>query len=429
MRKNWLWYQTFRYPIVKTALHIFYKKITVVGRDKIPKNAPVLFVPNHQNSFMDALLIVTHVKPFIYFLTRAQAFNPPLMGKFLRSLNMLPVYRVRDGLSSVTKNNAIFDECIDYMKRNDAILIFAEANHDLRRRVRALSKGFTRMAFDAEVRENWEMGLYIVPVGLNYTEHRRSRNEVRIEFGEPINMKKYEKIFKENEREATNQLKEEVAEGMKKTIMHVSEEEHVPLHDVTLVRLEPDSRNYLNPEEINPVVDVLEKHFDEELNEKAAQVLAISKETGIPIETVSGRRKPWFWLVLLSPLYLFSWVNNLLPYTVGMRFLRAKVKDPAFEASIKFVIGLILFPVFWLLVCVVLALLPLPTGVASGYLVLSVLTAPMFKLANLLREEKVNRKKLEELRKNHPEKHAAFVKGIEKLNEFRGKVLRFTKKP
>lgn len=423
MRKNWLWYQLFRYPIVKLGLHIFYKRITIEGRERLPKNKPILFVPNHQNSFMDALLIVTHVKQFIYFLTRAQAFNPPIMAKFLRSLNMLPVYRVRDGLSSVTKNKAIFDECISYLKRNDAILIFAEANHDLRRRVRPLSKGFTRLAFDAEERENWNMGLHVVPVGLNYTEHRRSRNEVRVVFGEPIEMKKYEALFKENEHEATRQLKHEVAEGMKKTVMHVQNLDHYALYDVVLTRLEKRASEYLNPNKVNARVKLLEQHFDESLNQRAEEILDISNQTGIPIQAVSGRSIPWLWLILFAPFYVFSWLNNIVPYTLGMNFIKSKVKDPVFDASIKFVIGLVLFPIFWVLMSTMLFLLPIPGWLAGVYLFLSVITSVLFKNANLLREVWSERKKLALLATQAPEKYASFVKGIEELNEFREKVL------
>lgn len=247
MRKNWLWYQFFRFPLVKSGLYFFYKKIIIEGKEHIPRNKPILFVPNHQNSFMDAFLVVVHTKPFTYFLTRAQAFNPPLLAKFLRSLNMLPVYRVRDGLSSVTKNNAIFDECIQYLKRNDAILIFPEANHDLKRRIRPLSKGFTRIAFDAEVQENWNMDLQIIPVGLNYTEHQRSRNAVKVVFGEPILMKQFQELYEKDERAAANALKKQVSDEMKKLVMHVPNLDHYPLSKIILDDLEDDPKNSLIP--------------------------------------------------------------------------------------------------------------------------------------------------------------------------------------
>ncbi|MFV1883275.1 MAG: lysophospholipid acyltransferase family protein [Balneola sp.] len=423
MRKNWLWYQMFRYLIVKCGLYLFYKRIIIEGKEYLPKNKPILFVPNHQNSFMDALLVVTHTKPFIYFLTRAQAFSSPLLGKFLRSLNMLPVYRVRDGLSSVTKNNAIFEECINYLKRNDAVLVFPEANHDLRRRIRPLSKGFTRIAFDAEVRENWEMGLHIIPVGVNYTEHRRSRNTVKVVFGSPILMKDFRELYEKDEREATNELKKQVSDGMKELVMHVPNLDHYPLCKIVLDDLEENEKKLIDPDLVNANVKKIEQQATPELFETARKVYELAEKQDFSIKTIRGRKKPILALILLLPLYLFSWLNNLIPYQVVRKIIASVIKDHAFDASIKFLIGVTLFPLFWMLVSLILWVSGTSSLFTFGYLVLSVFTAPLFKNANLLLREAKEKKSFSEFENSNPKEYQEFLKGIEILNEFRSKVL------
>ena len=423
MRKNWLWYQFFRYPLVGLGLTIFYKKIEVTGRENLPKKKPVLFVVNHQNSFLDAILIVTRIRQFIYFLTRAQAFNPPIMNWFLRSLNMLPVYRVRDGLSSVAKNKEVFEECIRYMKRNDAILIFPEANHDLKRRIRPLSKGFTRIAFDAEVKENWEMGLHVVPVGLNYEEHRYSNRKMRIVFGEPIVMKKYEEIFKQDEREATNQLKAEVSERMKKAVRHVENADHYPLHDITLVQLEKDADEFIDPIKVNQKVAKVEEYLTPEKVETATMVQDFAKKHDINIKSITGRKKSIFWMILLSPLYLFALINGILPYAFTKNFINKNIKDPAFDASIKVVFGLFLFPIFWGIVALILWLVGIPGIWILSYLGLSFLTARLFKKAQVVIQERMDKNHRESIRQKYPEDYTNFTNGLKELNEFRAKVL------
>lgn len=335
---------------------------------------------------------------------------------------MLPVYRVRDGLSSVTKNNAIFDECIEYMKRNDAILIFPEANHDLRRRVRPLSKGFTRIAFDAEVRENWNMNLHVIPVGLNYEEHRRSRNSVRVVFGEPILMKKYKKLFEKDEREATAKLKEEVSEGMKKTIMHVPNLNHYPAHKILLDDLERETDAIINPVRVNKRVEELESHLNPEIIETATSVYEIAEENDFSIKSIAGRKKPVLSMVLFFPFYLFSWLNNLIPYQPVRRITTKMIKDHAFDASIKFILGMILFPVFWLLVSLILWVAGVPSGYIQVYIGLSLMTSILFKDANLMIREAKERRRIREFERSNPEKHKLFKEGLKKLNEFRSKV-------
>lgn len=423
MRKNWLWYQMFRYPMVGFGLRLFYRKIKITNRENVPADKPVLFVPNHQNSFMDALLVVTQVRHFIYFLTRAQAFNPPIMAKFLRSLNMLPVYRVRDGISSVTKNNAIFDECISYLKRNDAVLIFAEANHAHKRRVRPLSKGFTRIAFDAEVKTNWEMDLKVIPVGLNYTEHRNSRNDVNIVFGEPIDMKEYKELFEEDERAATEDLKSKVSEGMKKTIMHVEDLEHYPLHHILLDDLETDPSNYIQPEIVNKNVTIIEEKAEEADFETAREVKQIADKHGIRIKTFFANKKNWLKYVILSPVYAFSWINNIIPYQPARWLVANKIKDHVFDVSIKFVVGLLIFPLFWLIVSLILLVAGFGWKVSLGYFLASAVTSVFFKDANVLFRERRERKEFREFERQYPDEFQSFVNGIKKLNELRSQIL------
>lgn len=423
MRKNYLWYNLFRLGITKTGLSLFYRKIEIVGRENIPKDKPFMILPNHQNSFMDALLVCTQMPGFIFFLTRAGAFSTPFMNWFLRSLNMLPVYRVRDGLSSVTKNNEIFDQCVENLKKRHPILVFPEANHDLRRRVRPLSKGFTRIAFDAEAKNNWEMDLQMLPVGVNYEEHRRSRNKVRVVFGEPIPMKNYKEIFEQDERKASNQLKNDGAKGMKKTVMHVPNLDQYPAMQVVLTDLENDVSNYLNPDSANKNVAKVATVISEDEIEAGKNVVEISNAYDISVKTINGRKKPWFLLILLSPLYLFSWVNNIIPYLPVRKMIREKIKDKAFDASIKFVMGLALFPAFWILISLILLMSGVPTLYIWIYLGLSVFTSIYFKTANTFLREATTRKRLEALRKSHPDEYQTFINGLKTLNELRQKAL------
>ena len=423
MRKNWLWYQFWRFIVVGFPLRLFYKRILIEGRKNVPRKTPILFLPNHQNSFMDAFLVVTSITNFVYFLTRAQAFNPPIMGKFLRSLNMLPVYRVRDGISSVTKNKAIFDECIRYLKRNDAILVFPEANHNLKRRIRPLSKGFTRIAFDAEVRENWDMNLHVIPVGVNYSEHRRTRNFVKVVFGKPILMKEFKELYEKDEREATNELKKLASEEMQKLTMHVPNLDHYPLCKILLDDLEDDPKKIIDPKTANENVKKIEEEATPELYETARKVYDLAEEQDFSIKTIHGRKKPILALILFFPLYLFSWLNNLIPYQAVRKIIASVIKDHAFDASIKYLIGVILFPLFWVLISVVLWASGVPSLYIFGYLGISAFTVPLFKNANLLVREAKEKRSFSEFEKSNPEDYKEFLEGIEILNEFRSKVL------
>ena len=81
----------------------------------------------------------------------------------------------------------------------------AEANHNLNRRIRPLSKGL--------------LGLLSTPnkkqLGSELTDHtvgliiqtKESRNDVTVVYGDPIPMKQYQELFEQDKRKAANVLK------------------------------------------------------------------------------------------------------------------------------------------------------------------------------------------------------------------------------
>ena len=171
--------------LVKIALHGYFRKIRVEGKENIPSNRPIILVANHQNALIDPLLLATHTRLNPWFLTRAAVFVNPFISKVLNYIRMLPVYRVRDGFSTIQQNHQTFDETFEVLRNNGTVVIFAEGSHSLVRNLRPLSKGFTRMAFG--LKEKYpDLEPVIFPVSLGFSAHKRSGSTVRITFGKAI---------------------------------------------------------------------------------------------------------------------------------------------------------------------------------------------------------------------------------------------------
>ena len=107
-----LWYKFFK-EIVGIGLFFTLKKITVYGEENIPAKGAVLFIGNHENGLIDSILIPLTTKRIMYFLSRASAFKNVLVSKLLYSLNMIPIYRIRDGVNTIEKNVAVFEQCFE----------------------------------------------------------------------------------------------------------------------------------------------------------------------------------------------------------------------------------------------------------------------------------------------------------------------------
>lgn len=385
MRRNYLWYQFFRYGIVRPALRLFHSDVTVEGSEKIPAQKPVIFIGNHQNALMDALHVVSNTRRFIHFLTRAEPFQMPVLKHFFRSLNMLPVYRVRDGFSTIRKNAETFEQCYHRLQNGDAVLVFAEANHDLRRRVRPLSKGFTRIAFGAEQQNNWSLDIQVQPVGLNYGRHQKSQTPVGVIFGDCIPVSKFKQLYQKDKRSAARALTDEAATGLKQVTMHVPNLEHYPAYHLLLDDLEKNRRKLINPGEINERVSTVKEYLDEEL---VTQSKGLKKQAGkhdVNLGDFASSVSFTTGDLLMSPFYLFALVNNAVPYQLIRWTTGDYIEDHVFDATGKFLLGLFMLPIYYLVVSTVLGISGVSLLWSACYFFGSIITAPLFVRAkNLL---------------------------------------------
>ena len=89
-------YQVMRY-YCRFVVRIFFVKVEIIGKGNIPMNQPVIYSSNHQNAFMDALIIGGLSPKTTYSVTRSDVFKKKYEW-FMDAINMIPIYRIRDGL-------------------------------------------------------------------------------------------------------------------------------------------------------------------------------------------------------------------------------------------------------------------------------------------------------------------------------------------
>lgn len=303
---------------IKSGLYLYYGRIKISGLENIPKNEPVLFLPNHQGALMDVLLIVTdcHRKPF--FLTRSDVFNRPNLKKFFAYLQMLPIYRIRDGRESLKKNQAVFDRCAELFQEKHALVIFPEANHNIKRRVRPLSKGFTRILFNT-LEKTPELEIHIIPVGMNYRSNKGFPDKVALYYGQPISAKS---MYKEKgNQNAVNILKDAVSDSLKTLTTHIEDDES---YHTAIQKLDALQVDYLNPTETNAAIQNGSTSNYEKTHAPNPKVLqAIFK--GI--------------FIALNFPVIILWRALIKP----------KVWEPEFMGTLRFGFALLVYPIYYLM--------------------------------------------------------------------------------
>jgi 1-acyl-sn-glycerol-3-phosphate acyltransferase len=263
---------------------------------------------------MDALLLGVYTRRPVYFLTRADIFKKSFVISILKSLQMMPIYRLRDGIQSLSQNDAVFDACFEILSKGKGVLIFPEGNHSSEYYLRPISKGASRLALDAREALDPNIKLYIVPTGINYFSHSQPWAKVKIVFGEAIDAAVYSKLYKEHKQKAYNKFKEDLAEGMKKTLILATHDENY----------EAKCEYIFQPKHENLPFEKLKAMGDGDQFEKR-----VIDQPGLMTR------------LLLSFLLIF----NFPPIYVLGNFLKS-FKDPAFIISLKYLAGT-LFHILW----------------------------------------------------------------------------------
>lgn len=305
---------------MKLGLSSFFQRTLVFGLENIPKDQPILFVGNHRNGLIDPIMVATTNPKIHLFLTRASAFKNKIANVLLRSINMIPIYRIRDGIASIEKNQAIFDACYREFKKKGTVLIFPEGNHGLPRRVRQLTKGFARIAFgyfDKYPNAN----LYIVPVGLNYSNMQEKGSAVAVYYGKAISVEEY--YNPKEEKNAIDRLKTKVSNSLKELTTHIDD---LNKHDKIERVLASQGIDFLNPKQAN---------------KKIRETTNWNTPVSLPIHTTSLYQK------ILHSIFT---LNSLLPVLLW-RSLKDKPTDIVLIPTFLFGLSLGLLPLYYLIIC------------------------------------------------------------------------------
>jgi hypothetical protein len=220
-----------------------------------------------------------------------------------------------------------------------------------------------------------DVPLYIVPVGIKYGDFFRFRSTIRMEFGKPINVGEF---IAENAhmttQEQTNSLKDLLTERLHSTIFHIpNDEDYAATYEVCnavepfeMEKISNSGKHILevqheaNKQALKRIEALKESDPDkaQKLLELGKEASKLRKKKGIDAESASVK-KP-----LLSRMARVLLTLITLPYTLPVsilaspvallcQFIFTKLKDPAFRNSIRFVVNLVVWPLFVLIYTII----------------------------------------------------------------------------
>jgi len=368
-------------------LRLFFIEVEVVGLENVPTTGGGVLVAWHPNGIIDPALILSESPREVVFGARHGLFKWPLLGRMMRALNTVPVYRAEDGGDAEARkkaNNKSIKKLAHAVNDGRFAVLFPEGiSHD-RSFVQPIRRGAARLYFAASDINTADGKPAIIPVGLHYNKKRVFRSRVLVVFHRPLRLENISHSS-DDRSQATEKLTQLIESTIHEVIGATDDwETHHLMHRARrIVKIEEAldeaqsrklstlheravgfariHRGYAVRQETDPGrVRVLKERL-REYNDDIRALGFFERDLDVGAFKVS----PWIPVILIAqgvmiylllpPILLVGYVVNGVPTLLLRAVCEWGAKDKKDEATIKLLGGVVLYPVFWITAGVVTA--------------------------------------------------------------------------
>ena len=366
------------YSVIKLILGFavkqYFRDVVIHNADKIPKDGPIILLPNHTSAFMDPIVVACQVKRSVNFLTRGESFESPIMSKIFSILHMIPIYRREHTPGQVDKNEDVFVKCFELLEKQGVLMIFPEGVCQMHAQLMPLKTGSARIALGAAARNKFKLNVCLIPVGINYTDPHIIQGKLFINFGDPIYTNEFQEIYQNDSYQGYKSLTDAIDVELRKRIVIVNDRRWVSLAEKTekIIKSQPlkfegilenkDNRAswFIKRQQILKVIDFIKKEDGEDsLNQIEQKVdsfffrierLGLKKKLLNPLgkykSTKPRKRRLAAYFIVILPFFLIGLAMHIVPYKLTGKLADRIVKRDDFRGSVLLALGLLIFA-FW----------------------------------------------------------------------------------
>ncbi len=298
---------------------------------------------------MDAILIAISTKRELHFLVRSDVFNTPFKRWFFKQLNMMPIYRIRDGREALKINDSIFLKCRKVLENNGAIVIFPEGNCIVKKRLRAFKTGFVHLAFNTPVQN-----LAIVPIAINYSRPDEFYTDASLSFLDPISVNEIRLLAGNQEFDFNKLLMSKTHEALKEHMVYIPEHTDDAFFEAVL-EMKRNSKDLTDVEFVSAQRSLVTELTDlktvdsSNLEIVKIQVKGYSDrllEEGVTDSSIADAPVSVIQLGLRFPFYFLGYLLNILPAVILEKLVNTKIKEKQFKSSVRMVLSLFFYTAY-----------------------------------------------------------------------------------
>ena len=369
--------------LARICLRAFFRKVELIGEERIPQGRPLVMVGNHTNSLVDPALLIGFLPVTPRLLAKNTLWENPVLKPLLNLAKAIPVYRSQDK-ANMSRNIETFAAAHAELAKRGVIALFPEgASHD-EPALLPMKTGAARILLEAEARYG-RLGTLIVPVGLIFDRKTRFRSRVLLQIGEPLDPAPEISLSATNAKRAVRLLTDGIGRSLQEvTLNYASWEEARLLERVAdLFALKERSLRQTaglagrisirkafiegyqeikanDPDSLAIVYDIV-KRYDRLL--RFFSLTDAQVASSYPASLVTR----YIWrsvrlFILRLPLTVAGIILNWLPYRVTAHIIRRVNPELNESATYKMFGGLLFFPAAWVLEALLAALLLGPIG-------------------------------------------------------------------
>ena len=345
--------------LVRLMLAVFYRRIEVVGLERIPTNGALIVAANHHNSVVDAMILLSVVPRRLRPLATAPLFSHPLLGPLLRLAGALPVHRRQEAGDDPTRNDALFSATTATLREGGAIMIFPEGKTQPEPVLQELRTGAARMLLAAQddTRGGAPVPVTLLPVGLYFEKPGTFREgHAVVMIGEAVSSADLPAV------DGPRILTQRLEAALRALFVEAPDRDILRQASLVASMTEPASDTPVEHLQRLRVIMAgyrwLATHQPQRLAALGVQLRALTQrleQAGLP-----GDAKHWqpgspatmlhklVLLLISAPLALCGIAMNLLPATLTRLAVRLIPHTDEEEATDLLASGLVLFPLSWL---------------------------------------------------------------------------------
>lgn len=357
------------------TMKVFYRNYEVIGENTLPKNTGIILCVNHVNALIDAAVLQASTEKNIRALARDGLFKNPILKPILNMIGTVPIYRRETSQSDTSKNKDTFSRCYDLLGENQTLVIFPEGQSHSKSYIQEIKTGAARMALGA-IEKNG-IAPVLVPVGMTFSRQKRSRTEVLVHYGDPIDLNTPEDM---SEYDTVRLITERVKKGIEEVTLNTESwedlnlakklEQFFSLHTNKVKETISDtdkskqvkklSERFDSLKQLIEVQDLLKQHEPEKIRSLMSKLRVferLCKACGISNYQLVIKYQPLLitlyvlrtlGIILIGfPIALWGILNSIIPYISTQFFTKIVSKKVDQHDTTWVLLGMLFFFLFW----------------------------------------------------------------------------------